>query len=145
MSKKTEKNLLRDAFVDAMLREVDRDLEKCEESPICSPEHYKRMSEILGFDVTKPRRKPKISTRTKIAIAIIAAAVVALTSCVAAIYHRQIGNFMEKFYKDHIEVWFDNEEAKQSPEEIEDVYTLAYVPEGYKLVNSIILWTTLIA
>lgn len=135
MSKKTEKNLLRDAFVDAMLREVDRDLEKCEESPICSPEHYKRMSEIVGFDVTKPRRKPKISTRTKIAIAIIAAAIVALTSCVAAIYHRQIGNFMEKFYKDHIEVWFDNEEANQPPEEIKDVYTLTYLPEGFKLID----------
>ena len=134
MSKKTEKNLLRDAFVDAMLREVDRDLEKCEESPICSPEHYKRMSEIVGFDVTKPRRKPKISTRTKIAIAIIAAAVVALTSCVAAIYHRQIGNFIEEFYEKYIKV-HSADETTTAPTEIEDVYTLTYLPDGYELIE----------
>ena len=132
-TKRTGKILLRDALIDAMLREFDRDMEKCEESPICSPEHYKKMSEIVGFDVTKPRRKPIISTRTKIAIIIIAAAL-ALTSCIA-IFHRQIGNFMEKFYKDHIEVWFDNEEANEPPQEIEDVYTLTYVPEGYELAN----------
>ena len=60
-TKKTGKILLRDALIEAMLREFDRDMEKCEESPICSPEHYKKMSEIVGFDVTKPRRKPIIS------------------------------------------------------------------------------------
>lgn len=142
MNKKTEKNLLRDAFVDAMLREVDRDLEKCEESPICSPEHYKRMSEIVGFDVTKPRRKSKISTRTKIAIAIIAAAIVALTSCVAAIYHRQIGNFIEEFYEKYIKV-HSADETTTAPTEIEDIYTLTYVPDGYELVDSEITtaWT----
>ena len=127
--------LFKDALVEAMLREFDRDMEHCEESPICSPEHYKRMSEIVGFDVTKPRRsKHKMSLRKRIIIFIIAAAL-ALTGCVAAIYHRQIGNFMEKFYKDHIEVWFDNEEANEPPKQIEEIYTLTYVPEGYELAD----------
>lgn len=132
-TKKTGKILLRDALIEAMLREFDRDMEKCEESPICSPEHYKKMSEIVGFDVTKPRRNPRMSVRKKVIIFIIAAAL-ALTGCVA-VFYRQIGNFMEKFYKDHIEVWFDNEEANEPPQEIEDVYTLTYVPEGFELVE----------
>lgn len=134
MKKKTGKILLRDALIDAMLREVDRDMEKCEESPICSPEHYKRMSEIVGFDVTKPRRKRRMSARTKIAIIIIAA-VVALTGCVAAIYSRQIGNFIEEFYDKYIKVHFVNETTTSSAE-IEDIYTLSYVPKGYSLTNS---------
>lgn len=141
MKKKTGKILLRDALIDAMLREVDRDMEKCEESPICSPEHYRRMSEIVGFDVTKPRRKRRISARTKIAIIIIAA-VVALTGCVAAIYSRQIGNFIEEFYDKYIKVHFVDE-TTTSPTKIEDVYTLTYVPEGFELINSKITsaWT----
>ena len=134
-TRKMNQKLFKDALVEAMLREFDRDMEHCEESPICSPEHYKRMSEIVGFDVTKPRRnKHKMSLRKRIIIFIIAAAL-ALTGCVAAIYYRQIGNFMEKFYKDHIEVWFDNEEANQPPKQIEDVYTLTYVPDGYELIH----------
>ena len=132
MNKKTGNILLRDALIEAMLREFDRDMEKCEESPICSLEHYKKMSEIVGFDVTKPRRKPIISTRTKIAIIIIAAAL-ALTSCIA-IFYRQIGNFMEEVYEKYIKVHFV-EETSNAPTEIEDVYTLSYVPEGYYLIE----------
>ncbi len=130
MNKKTGNILLRDALIEAMLREFDRDMEKCEESPICSPEHYKKMSEIVGFDVTKPRRKPRM--RKKVIIFIIAAAL-ALTGCVA-VFYRQIGNFIEEVYEKYIKVHFV-EETPAAPTEIEDVYTLTYVPEGYKLAK----------
>jgi len=137
-TKRTGKILLRDALIDAMLREFDRDMEKCEESPICSPEHYKKMSEIVGFDVTKPRRNPRMSVRKKVIIFIIAAAL-ALTGC-AAVFYRQIGNFMEEVYEKYIKVHFV-EETPAAPTEIEDVYTLSYVPEGYELINSEINYT----
>lgn len=133
-TRKINQKLFKDALVEAMLREFDRDMEHCEESPICSPEHYKRMSEIVGFDVTKPRRnKHKMSLRKRIIIFIIAAAL-ALTGCVAAIYYRQIGNFIEEVYEKYIKVHFVDE-TPSAPIEIEDVYTLTYVPEGYELVD----------
>ena len=132
-TRKMNQKLFKDALVEAMLREFDRDMEHCEESPICSPEHYKRMSEIVGFDVTKPRRnKHKMSLRKRIIIFIIAAAL-ALTGCVAAIYYRQIGNFIEEVYEKYIKVHFVDE-TPSAPSKIEDVYTLTYVPGGFELV-----------
>ena len=133
MNKRLNEKLLKDAFVEAMLRKYEREMEGCEESPICSPEHYKKMSEIVGFDVTKPRRsKQRISMRKKIVIIMIAA-VLALTGCVTGyIYRHEIGNFIEEVYENYIKIYFDDE-TPTAPTEIEDVYTLTYVPKGYVL------------
>lgn len=136
MNKRLNEKLLKDAFVEAMLRKYEREMEGCEESPICSPEHYEKISAIVGFDVTKPRRSKSVcSMRKKIVIIMIAAAL-ALTGCVTGyIYRHEIGNFIEKFYHDHIEVWFDDNETQEAPNKIEKIYTLNYVPTGFTLVE----------
>lgn len=42
-----------------------------------------------------------------------------------------IVNFLSNVYDNHIEIFFDPKDVEKAPSEIETVYTLGYVPDGY--------------
>ncbi len=93
----------------------------------CRRSHYKKLSQIIGSPVTGPTIFPK-----KLLIAILAAAIILLAGCTALIYGEQIEGLITNFFEDHVLVTTDADQEKQ---EIEEIYYLEYVPEGFSMVS----------
>lgn len=127
----TNKEMFKQAVSEGLLLRIDQDT-ACGENIICSDGYYRKLSETFGFEVTRPNMKRKALRRTVVAILI--AAALLLAGCVAVVYREQIGNFFVNTYDTYIKGYFvSNDEEKG--DNIEEYYTLTYVPEGYELVD----------
>lgn len=124
----TNKEMFKQAVSEGLLLRIDQDT-ACGENIICSDGYYRKLSETFGFEVTRPNMKRKALRRTVVAILI--AAALLLAGCVAVVYREQIGNFFANTYDTYIKGYFvSNDEEKGG--NIEEYYTLTYVPEGYE-------------
>lgn len=124
----TNKEMFKQAVSEGLLLRIDQDT-ACGENIICSDGYYRKLSETFGFEVTRPNMKRKALRRTVVAILI--AAAILLAGCVAVVYREQIGNFFVNTYDTYIKGYFvSNDEEKG--DNIEEYYTLTYVPEGYE-------------
>lgn len=124
----TNKEMFKQAVSEGLLLRIDQDT-ACGENIICSDGYYRKLSETFGFEVTRPNMKRKALRRTVVAILI--AAALLLAGCVAVVYREQIGNFFVNTYDTYIKGYFvSNDEEKGG--NIEEYYTLTYVPEGYE-------------
>jgi len=133
---RAENDLFRRAIVEALSQNNREELAECTDPVVCSKQHYRKMSAILGFRV----RKPIVWTRTrKMWVAAIIAAALLLTGCAVANY-KAIGEFLVNFYEDHIKMT-DNSEEGLNHDGFE-MYELTYVPEGYDLVETVVGDTT---
>ena len=133
---RAENDLFRRAIVEAISQNNREELAECTDPVVCSKQHYRKMSAILGFRV----RKPIVWTRTrKMWVAAIIAAALLLTGCAVANY-KAIGEFIVNFYEDHIKMT-DNSEEGLNHDGFE-MYELTYIPEGYDLVEMAIGETT---
>ncbi len=120
--------MFKQAVSEGLLLRIDQDT-ACGENIICSDGYYRKLSETFGFEVTRPNMKRKALRRTVVAILI--AAAILLAGCVAVVYREQIGNFFVNTYDTYIKGYFvSNDEEKG--DNIEEYYTLTYVPEGYE-------------
>ena len=126
-----EREMFKKAICEGLIRRYEHDIDNWQESAECSINHQVRMKQIIS---RKYERQLKLkSSRKKIIIAIIAAALVLLTGCTLYIYRNEIGNFIETIYQD-----FGNIRHKDAMDEsanIEREYQMTYVPEGYELVS----------
>ena len=130
-----DRKLLGKVLLEALTEKYDEELKQCKKYGPCSDEHLKKMSEILGFDVTR-----KISvrrSRKKMWVAILIAAALLLMGCTAYVYREEIRGFVMEIYKEHADVSFSDVDLENVPKTIADKYTLGYVPEGYELVEEI--------
>lgn len=82
-----------------------------------------KMSWLLGVDIEKPTRSIKA---LKAAVIIAAVCAVLLTGCAIVKF---FGPFVETLWEDGF--WVVHEDDDQGDKDIEDLYTLAYLPEGY--------------
>ena len=130
-----EKKLFGQALLDATCRSYLTELASCEEDTCCSEAHTEKMTAILGL---KPTRSQAIgSPRKRAVIAAILAAVLLLTGCAVYVYREKIADFIVTTFNDRVEIHHGNADSPEYPDEIEEKYTLGYVPEGYRLVNKI--------
>lgn len=130
-----DRKLLGKVLLEALSEKYDEELKQCKEYAPCSDEHLKKMSEILGFDVT--RNRPVSRSRKKMWVAILIAAALLLMGCTAYVYRKEIKGFVMEIYKEHADVKFSDVDLENVPKTIEDKYTLGYVPEGFVLVEEI--------
>ncbi len=128
----TNKELFKQAVNEGFMIRMERDAAVIEKDIICSEGHYRKLSEIFGFEVKRPKMK-RIGERRAVAAILIAAALL-LAGCAAVVYREQIGNFFVNTYETYIKGYFVNND-EESVASIEDFYTLTYVPEGYELVE----------
>ncbi len=49
-------------------------------------------------------------------------------------FREPVAEFLTKVYDKFVEIFFNPDDISEAPKEIETVYTLGYVPEGYELV-----------
>ena len=128
---RAENDLFRRAIVEALSQNNREELAECTDPVVCSKQHYRKMSAILGFRV----RKPIVWTRTrKMWVAAIIAAALLLTGCAVANY-KAIGEFIINIYEDIIKMPDLGREDQTLIPDFE-VYELTYVPEGYYLVEA---------
>ena len=118
----SDRALLRQAFIDATLELAD----ECAtgEAIDCSVRHRKRLRS-MGISVG-------LANRTKILIALIAAAVL-LTGC--AVFREQIAGLILSFGDGFVSV--EGSIDPDAPREIEHAYAATYVPEGFVEVERV--------
>ena len=127
----TNKELFKQAVSEGLTLRINQDT-ACAENIICSDGYYRKLSEIFGFEVTRPNPKRKMLRRTALA-ALIAAALL-LAGCAAIVYKEQIGDFFVEIRDTYIKGDYIKDEDANN-QIIEEYYTLTYVPEGYELVE----------
>ncbi|MBO5006015.1 MAG: DUF4367 domain-containing protein, partial [Clostridia bacterium] len=127
---KTDRELFGQALAEALAERFEEELAACEESAVCSEDHYRKMQEIICPSARVPKRK----FSRKSLLAIIIAAALLLTGCAAYICRNEIRDFVEEVYEKFVRLTYC-ESYKKSSAEIDEIYKLTYVPEGYELVE----------
>ena len=121
---KTNEALFKQAINEALTNKFQRMADACDEEIVCSRRHRKAMRAIISG---KTPRKP---LSTKMIAILVAAAILLLAGC-AIIYRDEIRGFITNIREIFIELRF--EEGEQESRNIEDIYELTYIPEGYAL------------
>ena len=120
----TNEALFKQAINEALTNKFQRMADTCDEEIVCSRRHRKAMRAIVSG---KTPRKP---LSTKMIAILVAAAVLLLAGC-AIIYRDEIRDFITDVREFFVKVTFD--EGEQESREIEEIYELTYIPDGYSL------------
>ncbi len=126
---KSNLELFKQALNEAVSNKFDKMADECTEEIVCSERHNLAMRTIIYGKADTSRAW---SPRVKRIIAILVAAALILTSC-GIIFRNQIREIFEEFY---VKLTYDGNE--ESNKNIDEVYVLGYVPEGYVLEKEII-------
>ena len=117
---------LKQALLEVQIQELEEILALYPDDIPVSRKHKRAMRRIL-----RDRRR---TARNRIIAIVVAAALTLLVGCSVYANRRRIADFIEELFDDHSKVLtFDDSNAK---EQIEEVYTLTFVPEGYVLESS---------
>lgn len=129
----TDLELFKQALNEGLELRIQSTIDSCTEEIACSKEHIAACKAIIRG--TYKNRPLWSDAKIKIA-AIIAAATMLLAGC-TAIYKDEIKTFIKHIYEEYIEIIF-GERGDGAPKNIEEVYELTYIPEGYNLKKSTI-------
>ena len=126
---KTNEALFKQAINEALTNKFQRMADACDEEIVCSRRHRKAMRAIVNG------KTPKKPLSTKMIAILVAAAVLLLAGC-AIIYRDEIRDFITDVREFFVKVTFD--EGEQESREIEEIYELTYIPDGYSLEDQTI-------
>lgn len=121
---KTNEELFKQAINEALTNKFQRMADACDEEIVCSRRHRKAMRAIVNG---KTPRKP---LSTKMIAILVAAAILLLAGC-AIIYRDEIREFVTDIREFFVKVSFS--EGDNESRNIEEIYELTYIPEGYSL------------
>lgn len=121
---KTNEALFKQAINEGLTNKFQRMADACDEEIVCSRRHRKAMRVIVNG---KTPRKP---LSTKMIAILVAAAILLLAGC-AIIYRDEIREFVTNIKEFFVEVKFD--EGENESQDIDEIYELTYIPEGYSL------------
>ncbi len=114
---------LKQALLEVQIQELEEILALYPDDIPVSRKHKRAMRRIL-----RDRRR---AARNRIIAIVVAAALTLLVGCSVYANRRRIADFIEELFDTHSKVLtFDDSNAK---EQIEEEYTLTFVPEGYVL------------
>ena len=121
---KSNLELFKQALNEGISNRFDAMAAECTDTIECS-EHHTRTMETIVYGKTEFKRT--CSSKKKRLIALLVAAALLLTGC-GILFRHEIREIFEDFY---VKLTYRGEDI--SGNEIEDVYQLGYVPEGYSL------------
>lgn len=121
---KTNEELFKQAINEALTNKFQRMADACDEEIVCSRHHKKAMRAIVNG------KTPKKPLSTKMIAILVAAAVLLLAGC-AIIYRDEIRDFIIDIKEFFINVDFS--EGENNSQQIDEIYELTYIPEGYSL------------
>lgn len=123
MDKTTNQELFKQALVEGVNRRLDREIAAYDEDITYSRRHIQNMTRIVNGKTPRKPFSPKM-------IAILVAAAILLASC-AIIYRNEIREFFTDLSEYFVKIKF--EDGENFSQNIEDIYELTYVPDGYTL------------
>ena len=126
---KTNEALFKQAINEALTNKFQRMADACDEEIVCSRRHRKAMRAIISG---KTPRKP---LSTKMIAILVAAAILLLAGC-AIIYRNEIRDFITDVREFFVKVSFS--EGENDSQNIDEIYELTYIPEGYSLEDQTI-------
>lgn len=129
MDKTTNQELFKQALVEGVNRRLDREISACDENIAYSRRHIKNMERIVKG------KTPKKPINKKMVAILVAAAVLLLAGC-AIIYRNEIREFFTDLSEYFVKIKF--EDGENFSQNIEDIYELTYVPDGYALETQVI-------
>ncbi len=132
MTRDTKNKIFKTAILEGLSQRFEEEMETCTEDANCSSAHYRKMSDILGFTVSRPKKYSRIPK--KAIVAIIVAAILLLTACTAYVFRNEIAGWIEQVYDGDI-AKLSNVEENNGSMMIEENYSLGFVPDGYKLTK----------
>ena len=126
-----QRDIFKKALIKAMSEKYEEELSAAdnESKIICSTRHYKKLSDIFGFNVANGRRTSK-----RLLVGILVAALL-LTGCTVYAYRDEIKGFFIEIYETYIRVTYDTDSNSTMGADALTPYQAAYVPDGYKLVD----------
>ena len=127
---KNNEFLFKQAIVEGLSCRIDSMVDAFEGEVRCTKKHIKTIEAIVKGRVTG---NVVWTPRLCRVVALIIAALIALTGCAVA-YREQIAKFFAKVTDIYIDLWVDDSDPEQK--ELEEIYSLCYVPEGYVLTES---------
>lgn len=129
---KSNLELFKQALNEAISNKFDKMAAECTEEITCSERHKLAMRTIV-YGKTDTRRV--WSPKMKRIVAILVAAALLLTSC-GIIFRNEIREIFENFF-----VKLSYSESDATGAEIEEIYELTYLPEGYYLEEENVSYT----
>jgi len=90
------------------------------------------MEKLLSGKIPK-RRKYFNTVDKRIAACVAAVMLIFGGSMTVKAFREPVVEFFTNVYEKIVELFFDDDDIAQAPSEIETVYTLGYVPEGYEI------------
>lgn len=127
---RADRELFRKALIEVFAEKYDNALAESDDDVVCSEEHMRAMDEIVAQVVKSGKKK----NRRKWLITWLVAAALLLSACTVYAYRGEIRGFIEKVYDEYIHVTYRDVDKAGGEGEIEEFYTLGYVPDGYTLV-----------
>lgn len=138
---RSDVKLFGDAVLNGIINRFEKEATLNEENDICSDAHKEALRDIIKKSCVDEKR----SARIRLIAALVAAALL-LVGCAAYVYRNEIGSFVEEVFAEYVNVGFsdddkgnvsfnDKENNDNHVTEIEEVYKLSYVPEGYELID----------
>ena len=127
----TDLILFKRAISEGLENRLKTVIDSCPESIIPSPRHYKAMSAIMN---ESGRKNKSLTPKMRRLIAILVAAALLLAGC-AIIYRNEIRDFIVEICETFVKV--DYSVGEDEAKELEDVYELTYVPEGFNLEKNV--------
>ena len=124
MDTKTNQELFKQALVEGVSRRIDCEIAACDEEVNYSRRHIKNMERIVKG------KNPKKPINKKMVAILVAAAVLLLAGC-AIIYRDEIREFVTDIREFFVKI--DFEDGENESRDIDEIYELTYVPEGYSL------------
>ena len=132
MDEHNNRIFLKQAILDGMSQKYEEEMALNEETADCSKQHYVKMRRILNL------HGPNVSNmkfNKRALIAILIAAALLLAGCAVYVYREVIADFIVEIYDDHINIFH---EEQGNDQQIEQIYAVHYIPEGYELKREIL-------
>lgn len=124
----SDRELFRKALIEVFAEKYDNALAKSDDDVVCSEAHMRAMEEIVAQAVRSGQKK----NRRRWLITLLVAAALLLSACTVYAYRGEIRGYVEKIYDEYVHVTYRDSDEAGREGEIEEFYTLGYVPEGYK-------------
>lgn len=125
------KEILKEALGDYELS-FDEKYPPEEMDVVFSKKHQKMMNRMLSGK-QKSHSEFLNTSWKRVATFIVAFAMVLGCSMTVKAFREPVVGFFTNVYEKFIEIFFDDDDIAKAPSEIETVYTLGYVPEGYEM------------
>ena len=132
MDEHNNRILLKQAILEGMSQKYEEEMALNEETADCSKQHYVKMRRLLNLHGTNVINT-KFNKRALIAILI--ATALLLAGCAVYVYREVIADFIVEIYDDHINIFH---EEQGNDQQIEQIYAVHYIPEGYELKREIL-------